>query len=231
MARLKWDEDGSRLYETGTDRVVLYPTDSSGAYKKGVAWNGITAIKESPDGAEETKLYADNQKYGSLYSAEDFGLTIEAYMSPPEFDACDGMANFGNDQIQILATQQPRLKFGMTYRTLIGNDMVGTQYGYKIHVVYGATASPSEREHSTVNDSPEAETLSWEAKTIPVPVEGLPRSTAHIVIKVDPTAMTNANKAKIKKIEDGLYGTDAEGGGSGTEAKLLMPAEIIAMLS
>lgn len=215
MAKLVWDDSGNQLYETGTDRGVLYLADDKGAYPKGVAWDGLRSITESPSGAEETALWANNHKYGSLYSAEEFAFTIGAYTSPEEFDVCDGTVELAKG---FSAGQQTRAKFGMTYRTLIGNDIKGTDYGYKIHFVYGATASPSEHSHSSVNESPEAEELSWECKTVPVAVEGY-KPSAHFVIN-----STKIDKAKLDDIEAIIYGGDE------TEPRLPLPADIIKLI-
>lgn len=219
---LVWDDAGNQIYETGTDRGVLYTINESGAYTNGVAWDGLRSITESPSGAEETALWANNHKYGSLYSAEEFSFTIGAYTSPEEFDACDGTAEIATG---VTAGQQTRAKFGMSYRTLIGNDVKGTDYGYKIHLVYGATASPSERSHSTVNDSPEAEELSWECKTVPVAVSGY-KPTAHIVID-----STKADATKLAALEAKLYGTEGTGGTGGATPYLPLPAEVITTMS
>lgn len=209
---LTWDDTGDQLFETGTDRGVLYPISNSGTYPTGVAWNGLRSVTESPSGAEETALWANNHKYGSLYSEEEFSFTIGAYTSPEEFDACDGTQSIA---LGVTAGQQTRQKFGMSYRTLIGNDTDGTAHGYKIHLVYGATASPSERSHSTVNESPEAEELSWECKTVPVPVAGF-KPTSHLVID-----STKANSTKLATLEGILYGSGS------TAARLPLPAEVI----
>lgn len=212
MSILTWDETGKKFYETGVDRGVLYsPDSSSGKYTKGVAWSGLTAVNESPSGAESTALYADNQKYLSLISAEEFGGTIEAYMYPDEFAECDGSREIAPG---VFATQQTRKHFGFSYRTLIGNDTEGTDKGYKIHLVYDAVASPSEKSNSTVNDSPEAATLSWEFTTTPVSCPGM-KPTAHIVIdstKADPTEL-----AALEKI---LYG------GTDSEPRMPLPDEL-----
>lgn len=216
---LVWDNAGNQIYETGTDRGVLYVMNSSGAYPEGVAWDGLRSITESPSGAEETPLWANNHKYGSLYSAEEFGFTIGAYTSPEEFDACDGTISIADG---VTAGQQIRKKFGLSYRTLIGNDVDGTDHGYKIHLVYGATASPSERSHSTVNESPEAEELSWECKTVPVAVANL-KPTSHIIID-----STKADPTKLAALEAKLYGT---GGTGGTTPHLPLPAEVITTMS
>lgn len=213
---LTWDDTGNQLFETGTDRGVLYPIGDSGTYPTGVAWNGLRSVTESPSGAEETALWANNHKYGSLYSEEEFGFTIGAYTSPEEFDACDGTLEIATG---VTAGQQPRKKFGMTYRTLIGNDTNGMNHGYKLHLVYGATASPSERSHSSVNESPEAEELSWECKTVPVAVAGF-KPTSHLVID-----STKANATKLATLEGILYGSGS------TAARLPLPAEVITTMA
>ena len=215
MPRLEWDTTGEKIYETGTDRGVLYPLSSEGTYDKGVAWDGLRSIDESPDGAEETALYANNGKYGSLYSAENFNFTIGAYTSPKEFDICDGTAELATG---LYATQQNRAKFGMSYRTLIGNDTEGMDYGYKLHFVYGATASPSEHSHSTVNESPEAEELSWECKTVPVSITDK-KPSAHLFVR-----STEVEASKLKALEDILYGTDDK------EPRLPLPDELAELL-
>ena len=200
MAAIVWDETGQKIYETGTDRGVLYPIDTTTAtYPNGYAWNGLTSVSESPSGAEESALWADNIKYGSLYSAEEYGFTINAYQSPEEFDECDGTAEIAQG---VTAGQQTRKRFGFSWRTLVGNDVSGNDYGYKIHLVYGAMASPSDREHSTVNDSPDAEELSWECTTVPVPVANF-KPTSHIVIN-----SVTADAAKMTALEAILYGYD-----------------------
>ena len=213
MAVLTWDQTGEKLYETGVQKGVLYPMDGA-VYGKGVAWNGLTAVNETPSGAESTKLYADDIKYLDIRSAEEFGATIEAYSSPEEFDACDGTAELA-DGVNI--GQQNRKGFGFCYRSTIGNDTEYNNYGYKLHIIYGLTASPSERSYSTVNDSPEAATLSWEVSSTPVNVAGF-----------KPTSIVTINSKKIvpealKEIEDALYGTVSE------EPKILLPDEIKAI--
>ena len=215
MSKLTWDKNSERFYETGTDKGVLYPMSSAGTYDKGVAWNGLTAVTESPSGAEATALYADNIKYLNLISAEDFAATIEAYMSPEEFDECDGTAEIAPG---VTIGQQKRKMFGLSFRSIIGNDTDGNDHGYKIHIIYGATASPSERAYATVNDSPEAMTLSWELTTTPVAVTGH-KPTAHLEInstKVDPE--------KLAALEAILYGSDSE------EARLPLPDEIVELI-
>lgn len=197
--KLVWDQEGQKLYETGADRGVLFPYDN-GAYGAGVAWNGLINVNEAPSGAEPTALWADNRKYLELTSAEEFGFTIEAYMSPEEFDACDGSMEIAPG---VYAGQQNRKSFGFSYRTLIGNDADGTDYGYKIHLVYGAKAKPSSRDNATVNDSPEAMTLSWECSTTPVDVPG-GKPTAHLVFN-----STKVAEGKMAALEAILYGSDS----------------------
>ena len=211
MAKLVWDESGKRIYETGVQKGVLYVQNELGLYPKGVAWNGLTAVTESPSGAEATPLYADDIKYLELRSAEEFGATIEAYTYPEEFEACDGSASLAKG---VSIGQQDRKAFGLCYRTVVGNDVQGNSHGYKLHLIYGAVASPSEKAYATVNDSPEAVTFSWEITTTPVEIEGF-KPTASIIIdstKVDP--------GKLAELEKKLYG-DVSG-----EAQLPLPSEV-----
>lgn len=216
MARLTWDDVGKRVYETGTRMGVLYPVGEGGTYDTGVAWNGLTGVTESPSGAEPTALYANDSKYLSLYSAEEFGGTITAYTYPEEFGACNGEAELAAG---VSVGQQSRKPFGLCYRTILGNDVKGADYGYKLHLVYGCMASPSEKAYSTVNDSPEAAELSWEFTTTPVNVADL-KPTAYIVID-----STKADAACLKKLEDILYGSAT--GGSGTPGpRLPLPDEV-----
>lgn len=215
MAKLVWDEVGKRTYETGVDKGVLYVQDDEGAYGKGVAWNGLTAVNESPSGAEPTALYADNTKYLELTSKEEYGATIEAYTYPDEFEACDGSAEVGTG---VVIGQQSRKVFGLCYRTVKGNDVKNNDYGYKIHLVYGCKAKPAQKNYQTINDSPEAITFSWEVSTTPVEVEGF-KPTATVTI--DSTKVT---ADKLKSIEEALYGTES------VEPKLLLPNEIIAIV-
>ena len=215
MAKILWDEIGKRLYETGVDRGVLYLQDEKGTYPKGVAWNGLTTVTESPSGAEATPLYADNIKYLNLMSTEEIGGTIEAYTYPDEFAVCDGSAEIATG---VMIGQQPRKTFGLCYRTLIGNDLASNDYGYKLHIIYGALASPSEKSYASVNDSPEAMTLSWEFTTTPVTVEGF-KPTASVTID-----STKVAKEKLEALETILYGSESE------EAKLPLPAEIITLI-
>ena len=211
MAKLVWDESGKRVYETGVRNGVLYVQGESGRYEKGVAWNGLTAVTESPSGAEPTALYADDIKYLELFSAEEFGATIEAYTYPAEFEACDGSASLGEG---VTIGQQDRKAFGLCYRTIVGNDVKGNENGYKLHLIYGAKAKPSEKAYATVNDSPEAVTFSWEVTTTPVNVAGF-KPTASVTID-----STKIQPEKLKLIEDKLYGTASE------EATLPLPDEI-----
>ena len=211
MAKLVWDESGKRVYETGVRNGVLYVQGENGQYENGVAWNGLTAVTESPSGAEPTALYADDIKYLELFSAEEFGATIEAYTYPEEFEACDGSASLGTG---VTIGQQDRKAFGLCYRTIVGNDVKGNENGYKLHLIYGAKAKPSEKAYATVNDSPEAVTFSWEVTTTPVNVAGF-KPTASVTI--DSTKVT---PEKLKLIEDKLYGTASE------EATLPLPDEI-----
>ena len=216
MAKLQWDKTGEHFYETGVDHGVLYPMNDGGqTYATGVAWNGLTAVTESPEGAEVSAIYADNIKYLNLMSAEDFKATIEAYTYPEEFEQCDGSASLAEG---VKIGQQSRKAFGFCYRTKVGNDL-NPELGYKIHIVYGATAAPTERAYETVNDSPEAITFSWEVSTIPVEVTGF-KPTAHVEID-----STKVEPAKLAKIEAKLYGSETE------EPTLLMPDEIVALIN
>jgi hypothetical protein len=218
---LKWDEAGDRLYETGVDRVALYKQDATGAYPKGVAWNGVTAINESPSGADATDLWADNIKYLSMRSAEQYGATIEAYTYPDEWAECDGSAEIATG---VKIGQQVRKPFGLTYRTLIGNDVDSNDHGYKIHIIYGGTAAPSAKNYQTVNDSPEAITFSWEISTIPVNVAGF-KPTA--TVEID---STKVDSTKLGALEAVLYGTPGTGGTTGTDGRLPLPNEIVQLL-
>ena len=216
MSKIVWDQTGERLYETGVKRGVLYVQDSGGTYPKGVAWNGLTAVTESPSGAEATPLYADDVKYLNLISTEELGGTIEAYTYPDEFAECDGSASIATG---VYIGQQSRKTFGMCYTTTVGNDVDSNAHGYKLHLIYGALASPSEKAYSTINDSPEAITFSWEFSTTPVNVTGF-KPTANIVI--DSTKATPEKLAALEKI---LYG-DAE-----VEPRLPLPNEVAQVMS
>lgn len=222
MATLRntWDQTGKKQYETGVEKGVLYlydanAEDSTKAYTDAVVWNGLISVSESPSGAEETALYADDKKYLSLRSKEEFGATIEAYTYPEEFEACDGSASIAKG---VVIGQQARKTFGMSYVTMVGND-VNPDAGYKIHILYGCTASPSEKAYQTINDSPEAITFSWEISTVPVDVAGDFKATANVVID-----STKVEQAKLTALEDVLYGTESE------DAHLPLPAEIMSIM-
>lgn len=213
--KLAWDKIGEHIYETGVDHGVLYPSLGT-SYGNGVAWNGLTAVNETPSGADANDSYADNIKYLSLRAAEDFGATIEAFTYPKEFEVCDGSAEIAPG---VMIGQQSRRSFGFSYRTLMGNDVDGQDYGYKLHLVYGCTASPSERSYGTVNESPEPINFSWEVTTIPVDVPGF-KPTA--IITID---STKCSAYALKKLEEILYGTDT------TSARLPLPAEVITIMN
>ena len=219
MSKLVWDQTGERYYETGVKMGVLYPQSASGTYPRGVAWNGLTAVTESPSGAEATPLYADDVKYLNLYSAEEFGATIEAYTYPDEFAECDGSAELTTG---VTIGQQNRKAFGLCYRTTIGNDTDGNDHGYKLHIIYGAMASPSEKAYATINDSPEAITFSWEITTTPVSVSGF-KPTASVTID-----STKVDEAKLKQLEAILYGDN--GSSSAGDARLPLPDEIVTLI-
>lgn len=215
MAKLVFNNVGERLFETGVKNGVLYVMGDDGAYENGVVWNGLTAVTESPSGAETTPLYADDVKYVVIYAAEEFGATVEAYTYPEEFEQCDGSAAISEG---ITIGQQTRKSFGMCYKTSVGNDVQGQDYGYKIHIIYGAKAAPSEKSYSTINDSPEAVTFSWELSTVPVPVEGH-NPTATMVID-----STRVPAEKMTLIEAKLYGSED------SEATLPLPNEILDLI-
>lgn len=215
MAKLVFDGVGSRFFETGVKNGVLFVQGADGEYENGVVWNGLTAVTESPSGAEATPLYADDMKYVVLYSTEEFGATIEAYTYPEEFEQCDGSAQLGKG---VVIGQQQRKSFGLVYKTVIGNDIQGQDLGYKIHIIYGAKAAPSEKAFATINDSPEAVTFSWEVSTVPVPVEGH-RPTSTLVID-----STKVDAEKLAAIEAKLFGSESE------ESTLPLPNEIANML-
>ena len=212
--KITWDKSGERYYETGVKRGVLYVMDK-GAYGNGVAWNGLTAVTESPSGAEASPMYADDIKYLNLYSAEEFAATVEAYTYPDEFAECDGSAEIAPG---VTIGQQKRKTFGMCYTTVLGNDTDGNDYGYKIHIIYGANAAPSEKAYATINDSPEAITFSWELSTTPVEIAGH-KPTASLTID-----STKTTPEKMKAIEDILYGTESQ------EPRLPLPSEIAEVL-
>ena len=215
MAKLVWDQTGQKFFETGVSNGVLYVSDGQGGYLKGVAWNGLTSVAENPSGAESNPVYADNIKYLNIISAEEFGATIEAYTYPDEFMECDGSA-------QVVAGvnigQQARKSFGISYRTRVGNDVAGDNLGYKIHVIYNCQAAPSGKTYSTVNESPEAITFSWEVTTTPVPVEGY-RPTATVVFD-----STKIDAGKMAAVENALYG------GASSEPGLPSIEELLALV-
>lgn len=216
MSKIVWDKTGERLYETGVDHGVLYPVQEDGTYSLGVAWNGLTAITESPSGAEATPLFADNIKYLNMVSAEDFGCTIEAYTYPDEFAECDGSATIATG---VNIGQQARKTFGLCYRTIVGNDVESNGHGYKLHLLYGCLAAPSEKSYTSVNDSPEAITFSWEVSATPVNVTGH-KPTACLTID-----STKVAAEKMAAIEEALYGSTS------AEPKMLMPDEIVAIIN
>lgn len=216
MSKLVWDQSGKRLYETGVDHGVLYPIQTGGVYSKGVAWNGLTAVTESPSGADVNDIYADNMKYLGLVGAEKFGATVEAYTYPDEFAECDGSVELVKG---ATIGQQNRKVFGMVYRTVIGNDVDGNEHGYKLHLIYGATAAPSEKAYNTINEDPEAITFSWELSTTPVNVTGH-KPTASLTID-----STKADPTKLAELEKILFG-DTE-----TEPRLPLPDEIAQLLN
>lgn len=216
MSKLVWDQSGKRLYETGVDHCVLYPIQTGGVYSKGVAWNGLTAVTESPSGADVNDIYADNMKYLGLVGAEKFGATVEAYTYPDEFAECDGSVELVKG---ATIGQQNRKVFGMVYRTVIGNDVDGNEHGYKLHLIYGATAAPSEKAYNTINEDPEAITFSWELSTTPVNVTGH-KPTASLTID-----STKADPTKLAELEKILFG-DTE-----TEPRLPLPDEIAQLLN
>ena len=214
--KIVWDAEGERLFETGVDRGVLYPINGTGAYGTGVPWNGLTSVSESPEGGEPNPIYADNQKYLNLISVEEAKGTIEAFTYPEEFAECDGSKELAPG---VFAGQQSRTPFGLSYRTLVGNDIKGNDYGYKIHLVYGATAQPSEKSYETVNDSPEPAAFSWEYSTSPVTVPGM-KPTATLTIdstKVTPSALL--------KLEEALYGSDTK------DPAFPLPTQVIALVT
>ena len=218
MSRIVWDQSGTRTYETGVRNGVLYPIQKGGLYSLGVAWNGLTTVTESPSGAESNPSYADDIKYLNLLSAEEFGATIEAYTYPKEFEECDGSAELTEG---VVIGQQKRKTFGLCYKTILGNDVDGEDHGYKLHLVYGCLAAPSEKGYQTVNDSPEAISFSWEVTTTPVSVDGF-KPTALITID-----STRADATKLAALEDILYGTDEPG----AEPRLPLPDEVKTLMS
>lgn len=221
MSKIEWDKTGEKLYETGVKNGVLYLPDESGAYTNGVAWNGLTSVKESPSGAEATPLYADDIKYLELTSAEEFGGTLECYTYPDEFAECDGSAEVAPG---VIIGQQNRKTFGLCYRTTLGNDIKGNEYGYKLHLIYGAKASPSEKAYSTINDSPEAITFSYEISTTPVNVTGH-KPTASLIVD-----STKVSAEKMAALEAILYGKDGAESNPNNNPKLPLPDEVITLL-
>jgi hypothetical protein len=218
MSRLVWDPVGERRYETGVDRGVVYPQDNKGAYPKGEAWNGLISVTKSPSGAEATALWANNRKYANLISAEELGFSIEAYMYPDSFAACNGEAEA---VAGVYVNQQKRTPFGFTYRTMIGNDTEGTKAGYKISLIYGAYAGPSEDADTTINDSPEAKTMSWECTTTPVDMAGFEPTS---LIEIDSTKLDETQLTNLAALETVLYGSED------TEARLPMPDEVVSIM-
>lgn len=216
MAKIIWDQTGERLYETGVKQGVLYVQNDDGSYPQGVAWNGLTAVTESPSGAEATPLYADDTKYLELFSNEDFGATVECYTYPEEFAACDGSAELAPG---VKIGQQARKAFGLCYRTTLGNDVKGNDFGYKLHLIYGAKAAPSEKAYSTINDSPEAITFSYEVTTTPVNVTGFKPTSC---LTIDSTKVA---PEKMAALEEVLYGGDS------TEARLPLPDEVVTLIA
>lgn len=217
--KIQWDAVGEKVFETGLDRGVLYPISEAGVYPSGFAWNGLTAVSESPSGAEPNKSYANNSTYLTIMSAEEFACTVEAFTYPDEFAECDGTAT---PAVGLLVHQQARKPFGLSYRTLIGDDILGQDKGYKLHLVYGGLASPSERSNATIGETPEAMTFSWEVSTTPVSIEGHEelRPTAKLTID-----STKVDKTKLTALEEILYGSDA------AAARLPLPGEVITLLS
>lgn len=216
MAKLTWDDTGKRLYETGVSKTVLYPQSEEGIYPKGVAWNGVTSITDSPSGAESNPLYADDIKYVDLISAEEYSATIEAYTYPDEFEPCQGKKELATG---VTIGQQDRTPFGLSWRTVLGNDVKKNEYGYKIHILYGGMAAPTEEAHESINDSPDGSTFSWDVSTTPVSVpDGKP--TAKIIIN-----STKVDKKKLQKLEEILYGTDSD------PARLPLPEEIATIMN
>lgn len=222
--KLVWDKTGERYYETGVKQGVIYPQATGGTYPKGVAWNGLSAVTESPSGAEANPVYADDIKYLNLMSNEEFGATIEAYTYPDEFAQCDGSAEIATG---VTIGQQTRKPFGLSYKTTLGNDTEGNDYGYKLHLIYGALAAPSEKAYATINDSPEAITFSWEVTTTPVSVSGF-KPTAQLTID-----STKVDDKKLAALEEILYGKDATEleGGNGVDPRLPLPDEVATLMA
>jgi len=228
MSKLIWDQTGKRFYETGVSKTVLYPQNTDGTYANGVAWSGVTNISLSPDGAEPNELYADNIKYAVLRSAETLGFTIEAYTFPDEWSRCDG--SYSPEGVKgVYIGQQPRQAFGICFRSEVGSDtMTDANAGYKLHLIWNATASPSDRSYDTINDSPDAETMSWECDTTSVAVTGY-KSTCSM--EIDTTRMTSTELDHLEVLESLLYGTDGEGSSEGTTARMLTPDQVIKVMT
>lgn len=238
--KLEWDQSGQRKYETGVRKMALYLKNDDGTYANGVAWNGVISVQESPSGAESNPIYADDMKYLDIRSAEEFGATVQAYTYPPEFEQCDGSAAVIDTVPFITVGQQSRRAFGLAYTTRVGNDVKMNDYSYKLHIVYGCTASPSEREFQTVNDNPEAITFSWEMTTTPIELpstlgSGTLKPTAQLTIDVSQIAAMTAGAEKthwlecIEALEKKLYGVKAGDGQQASEPQLVMPEDIPAM--
>lgn len=216
MAKLLWDQAGEKTFETGVQQGVLYVQGAGGTYPEGVAWNGLISVSESPEGGEPEPIYANNKKYLELMSAEELGLTVEAYTYPKEFEQCDGLSEVADG---VMLGQQSRKPFGLAYKTLIGNDAEDTSHGYKLHLVYGGLASPSEKSYETVNDTPEAITFSWDVSTTPIEIEGH-KPSAKLTID-----SRTADSTKLADLEDMLFGTEMD------DASLPLPAEVITMMT
>ena len=231
---LAWDKSGERYYETGVDHAVLYPINQSNEYKPGVAWNGVRSIAENPSGAEPTKLYADNIQYLTMYSLEEYSLTLACYQYPEEFDACNGIASLGTNVVGAKAGQQARKKFGLAYRTKIGNDTQGEDLGYKLHLVYGCSAKPSSKTHNTVNNSPEAEEMSFEISSDPVPASDSPSETLKPLcyIEIDSRDFVSTDeKALLAALEKKLFGDPEAASASEGLPYLPLPSEVRSTLT
>ena len=222
---ITWDDTGKRIYETGVDRGVLYPAQNDGSFANGVAWNGLSSVSQSPSGAEASPIWADNIKYLNLMSAEEYSATVEAYTYPDEFAECDGSKAISEG---VYAGQQTRKKFGLCYRTQLGNDVKGTDYGYKLHLVYNCSASPSEKAYQTINDSPEAISFSWSIATTPVPITAVENTKPTATIEID---STKVEATKLAALEAVLYGTKGDGGAANTPGRLPFPDEVISIIA
>lgn len=222
---ITWDDTGKRIYETGVDHGVLYPVQADGTFANGVAWNGLSSVSQSPSGAEASPIWADNIKYLNLMSAEEYAATIEAYTYPDEFAECDGSKAISEG---VFAGQQTRKKFGLCYRTQLGNDVQGTDYGYKLHLIYNCSASPSEKAYQTINDSPEAISFSWSIATTPVPITEVENTKPTATLEID---STKVDSTKLAALEAVLYGTKGEGGAANTPGRLPFPDEVISIIA